>query len=410
MRQGSRPFQGTQVIPNNRGYTIVELIVVMAIFIFIIMIASFAFEQLITRSAQNTRSAESNIEGIVGFEQLRYDVEHAGYGLPWSFQEPTMLPPYEECDVAAGTPAVGVDSTSFNDVPPAVPRAILSGTSSKEVNGADGTNGGLGPDYLVVKSTMASIESTARKWSYVNYSSTGSYIKKWQTGDDLANNDRAITLNTGFSQTGASRQLVMNSAATGTAAAFYWTVSGDNPPASFQPGDSSQFFMAYGVASQNPKMPYNRADFFLHRPAGMPGRCNAGTGLLYKGVASHGGTGFTLFPLVDCVGDMQVEFELDPSSNGNTLLTDDLTGLTAADIRTQLKTVRVYFLSHEGRKDPNFNYPVTDAAKVLQVGHRDRATSGRIWSSANMESVFGPDWRNYRWKIYSMAVRPKNLN
>ncbi|OGU06285.1 MAG: hypothetical protein A2075_06735 [Geobacteraceae bacterium GWC2_58_44] len=393
---------------TDKGYTLVELIVVMGIFVIVLVISSYAFEQILSTSARQSKSAESNIDGIIGFEQVRHDVEHAGYGLPWSIQNP--IEAYKECDVALGALAEGVDSEAFNDVPPNLPRAILSGTSSKEVNGAAGSHAGLGPDYLVVKSSIAAIDTATKKWSYVNYSSGGnSFIKKWGTSADVADNDRVITLSTTFTQAGLpTRQLVTDDVT--PAAGFFYSVNGVNPPAAFQPGDASQFYIGYVVSRQTLKMPYNRADYYIDRPADMPGRCNPNTGLLFKAVANHADDAFTPYPLVDCVGDMQVEFELDPNGNGNTVFTENLLGLSPEQIRAQVKTVRIFFLSHEGRKDTGFKYPETNPAKVLQVGDLKRQSSGRIWSSANMLAVFGSDWRNYRWKIHTIAVRPKNLS
>ena len=393
------------MLGTDKGYTLVELVVVMAIFVIIMMMGSYAFDHIITTSSQQSKSAESNIEGIVGFEQLRQDLEHVGYGLPWSFEETGLV--YDECDVAAGALALGVDSELFNDVPPAAPRAVLSGTSTKEVGGADGLYAGLGPDYLVVKSSLVALGTAAKKWSYINYSSSNkSYLKQWGTSADIAVNDRVIVLNTTYKKDLTStRQLIMN----GTQ--FSYQVAGVNPQAEFQPGDASQFYMVYGIDNSTaPKMPYNRADYYLKRPEDMPSACNPGTGQLFKAVASHAGDGFTEYPLVDCVGDMQVEFELDTAGTGNTGPVESLLGLSAEQVRSQVKAVRVFFLSHEGKKDTRYQYPIASASNVLQVGDPRRATSGRIWSSADMEAAFGADWRNYRWKTFTIAVRPKNLN
>lgn len=392
------------MLRTDKGHTLVELIVVMGIFVIILMIASYAFEQIIATSSQQSKSAESNIEGIVGFEQVRHDVEHAGYGLPWSFQ--AGIAAYSECNLSEGALAAGVDSDAFNDVPPNAPRALVSGTSSKEVNGSAGVHSGLGPDYLVVKSSIGALGTAAKKWSYVHYSSQDKgFIKKWGTSADVADGDRVITLRTAFTRDLApTRELVMSGST------FFYNVAGVNPPAAFQPPEGSDFYMAYGVDSRSLEMPYNRVDFYLKRAAEMPGMCNPNTGLLFKAVASHDGDGFTEYPLVDCVGDMQVEFELDTNGSGNPVYTESLLGLTAEQVRAQVKGVRIFFLTHEGKKDTRFQYPVRDANNVLKVGDLKRLSSGRVWSSAKMLTVFGSDWRNYRWKIYTIAVRPKNLN
>jgi prepilin-type N-terminal cleavage/methylation domain-containing protein len=398
------------MVSSDKGYSLVELIVVMAIFIIVMLMGSYAFERLLASSAQLSKSAESNIEGIIGLEVMRRDIEHAGYGLPWAFQNVSSVARYKECDVVSGWQANGVDSTLFNDVPPDLPRATLSGTSTKEVTGAAGVNSGNGPDYLVVKSSLAAINNAAKKWSFVTYSaSSKSFIKVWGSSDDIQNDDRVITISSTFSQSGKQNKLLVMDDTN-----FFYKVAGTNPPPAFQPGDASQLYITYGVSSNNDlKMPYNRVDFYVGKKTStkIPASCNPNTGILYKAVANHTGGGFTEYPLLDCVGDMQVEFELDPNNNGNIAYTENILGLSAEQVRDQLKNVRVYILTHEGRKDTSFKYPATDASNVLQVGDKRRpTTSGRVWSSANMLSVFGADWMNYRWKIYTIVVRPKNLN
>lgn len=390
---------------NSKGFTLTELIIVMAIFISIIMITGNAFENILGKAVQATKRTESNIEGIVGLELLRSDIEHAGYGLFWSFPPGASVPAYAE--VAANTQlALGVVSSDFNDTSSNAPRAIISGISTKEVSGDDGINGGLGPDYLVVKSTVAAINNAAKKWSYVNYSSSGgtnkSYIRKWGAADDITNKDRVITISSTFSTSGQQdKQLMVNSAN-----AFFYVVNGVEPvDAAFKPGDATQLFLVYGINSPGNTttaltMPYNRADFYVKRPTDsgdIPKACNPKTGVLYKAVANNNGAGgVQQYPLLDCVGDMQVIFE---TASGFS----EAPGTTAADIRAQLRSVKVYILAHEGQFDRNYTYP--DAEISLKEGGL-----GRTWTAQNMEDVFGDNWRNYRWKVYTIVARPKNLN
>lgn len=397
---------------DQKGFSFIELVIVMAIFIIIMMIGSNAFEKIMSKSGQYGKSAESNIEGIVGLELLRSDIEHAGYGLPWSFQNPSATGvSYQE--IADGvTTAQGIAPKDYNDTFPNAPRAIINGFSTKEVNGSGGLNGGRGPNYLVIKSTAAAINNTAKRWSYVNYTSIAganrSYIKQWGRSDDIANKDRVITISSTFSTTGEEDKILMMSSTN----AFYYKVSGPEPvDDAFKPGDATQMFIVYGI--NNPgdtstplTMPYNRADFYIKRPSAsdIPKACNPGTGVLYKAVANNNGGGAVQqYPLLDCVGDMQVMFELD------TGFADTIPGAvagsqaTAADIRTRLKNVRVYILTHEGKIDKSFTYPNSE----IRVGD---AGIGRTWTSDQMQSAFGADWRNYRWKVYTIVARPRNLN
>jgi hypothetical protein len=254
------------------------------------------------------------------------------------------------------------------------------------------------------------------KRQYVNYSASGgtnkSYVRGWGTSDDIVNKDRVITISSSFSTTGQqSKQLVTSSNV------FYYAVNGAEPadPA-FKPGDATQLFIVYGInnpGNTNPAltMPYNRADYYIKRPsndADIPKACNPKTGILYKAVAKNGIAPDTvtlpnetpehmlLYPLLDCVGDMQVIYD---TATGFS----EVSGSTAADVRDQLRAVRVYILAHEGHLDRNYTYPDSE----IRVGDNGL---GRTWSSDNMRQVFGDDWKNYRWKVYTIIARPKNLN
>lgn len=403
---------------NNRGFSIVEMVVAMAIFVGIMLIVSSTFENIIRTGGQQMRSAETNTEGIVGLEMFRSDLEHVGFGLPWSYPV-TPIPAIDEtADGAAitGVTPLPTSLTSFDET--TAPRAIMVGAGS------------TGMAYLVIKSNRVALNDTVQRWAYVNYSSASgvnkSYVKKWEMSDDFNTNstqDLVITVSSTFAaETGLpSRSLVMNS--TGANPNYYYQVPGTTPvfaPASYQPGDASELYIVYGVDPGSVlRMPYNRADYYINRPSvNMPESCNSGTGILYKGVVKHSDGTFTEYPLLNCVGDMQVEFELDYNDDGNLTYSPALTAnngsaLTAAQIRSQLKNIRVYILAHEGKKDRSYSYP----NDTIQVGDAARPnSSGRTWSGAAscttncMETTFGTDWRNYRWKVYTIVVQPKNLN
>lgn len=403
---------------NARGFTLVEMIVVMVIFMTVIMISASAFEKILGESGHLVKSSQAQIEEVVGLEILRRDLEHVGYGLPWSFQNP-FTTPYTEVDVSTDTPVDGIDAESFNDTPPTIPRAVVVGSSAttgKIIDGSADTNPGV--DYLVAKSIIVSMSPAAQRLAYVNYSgnelSNKSFIVTKNAQDDIVDGDRVISVATSFSSTmGDDRQLLMD----GTN--FFYVANGSTPPSdAFKPTGKEQRVDVYGVDHDTDlRMPYNRADYYIKRPAtGMNPRCNAGTGILYKSVVEQGdytgSTGYIDYPLLDCVGDMQVVFELDTSGidyGGTMTYVDGLASLSAKDIREQLRTIRVYLLTHEGRKDTSFSYPVSNPNKVIVVGNPNVTSTGRVWKQSDMTTVFGADWRNYRWKVHEIAVKPRNL-
>jgi len=390
---------------NNRGFTLVEMVMVMAIFVIVIMVTNGAFESIVGKASQQTKAAQSNIEGVIGLEILRADLDAAGFGLPWSIPASPELVGYTEADIAANLYVDGIDpSADFNDAKTAAPnytppRAVLTKAATS------------GSDYLVIKSTAVGMGGSAKRWSYVTYSSSSGIIKSWSNSDDnLVTDDRVISLNTTFDTAGkTTRQLVVKSDGT-----YSFRMSGGTAPSDFSPPDPSQSFMLYGIRNESGlaagatlRMPFNRADYFIYRPSTVAARCAPGTGNIYKAPINHTGGGYSkLYPLLDCVLDMQVVFVRDVSNDGVISYTETLAGLTAQQIREQVKMVKVYILAQEGQKDKSFTYP---AASIV-TGPLDMPSLGKTWSSDDMEAKVGSDWKNYRWRVYEVAVQPRNLN
>ena len=137
--------------------------------------------------------------------------------------------------------------------------------------------------------------------------------------------------------------------------------------------DSLMTHIIYGISpsTTNPRMPFNRADYYVRRPAtGMPSKCEPSTGILYKAVLSNnsdssvndtstppGSKVTSELPLLDCVADMQLVFGLDLDGNGTSETSaEDINNLTAEEIRNQLREVRVYIIAHEGQLDTTYTY------------------------------------------------------
>jgi prepilin-type N-terminal cleavage/methylation domain-containing protein len=150
---------------NKQGYTLVEMIVVMAIFLTIIMISAQAFERITDRSSQQSKSVETQIEGIVGLEVLRADLEQTGFGLPWSFSVKELT--YNEALASGDNPLTssvrlsGTNPSTFNDSPNA-PRPVISGNTTFN------QDGGVGSNYLVIKSMLAAANDTSKKWTTIS--------------------------------------------------------------------------------------------------------------------------------------------------------------------------------------------------------------------------------------------------
>jgi hypothetical protein len=106
------------------------------------------------------------------------------------------------------------------------------------------------------------------------------------------------------------------------------------------------------------------------------------------------------------VSDILVVFRFDSSSptvGAADLVSDNISALTDQQIRDQLMDVRVYILAHEGQRDPNFTY----ITNPVYVGD----TSIGVGRNFNFTTVPNPiaNWQNYRWKLYTIVIKPINL-
>ena len=69
---------------------------------------------------------------------------------------------------------------------------------------------------------------------------------------------------------------------------------------------------------------------------------------------------------------------------------------SAETIRNAMKVIKVYILAQNGRKDPNYQGPAS-----IAMGEAGELSLTRTYDLSSL--------RNYRWKLYRIVVRPKNL-
>jgi hypothetical protein len=184
-------------------------------------------------------------------------------------------------------------------------------------------------------------------------------------------------------------------------------------------------------------MPFNRADFFIKVPDAstkgiLPATCEpSGTGVLYKAIVNHSDGSYTYIPLLNCVADMQVVLGWDTSNEGKannvnaySSVADSSGAVTASPsaaksdietwlkspkgLREHLKIIKVYVLAQEGKRDRSYTYP---QASII-VGKDCRAAESTdidCGSSFTKNYVFTPEQRRYRWKVYRIIARPRNM-
>ena len=395
------------MIKKQSGFTMVELLITMVVFVFVMAAASQIFSGLLTQFKQQSKIAETNIEGLVGLEMLRQDLEHIGYGLPW------IIP----AAVSYGE-ATGVTAANYNDcngtLPCNPPRAVVSGN-----NITFGAFSGI--DYLAIKATNIALKDASQRWTTLKMSpfSAPDNPRQWTpASENLELTDRVIVISPGSTDTNA-RRLVDNG---GT----FYTTFGNVTNSPWPPTDNTETRLVYGINSTSdpiPQRPFNRADYFITRTDQngtniTPQRCAPNTGVLVKAPIKQDTSGNnydTYLPLLDCVVDMQVVYALDNDENGSfedgvggDAYSDDIVALTAQEVRNRVKEVRVYILAHEGQRDQNYTYPSENLA--IPPAADPASGLGRPSPGINLKSLVGdPDYQYYRWKLYTLVVKPIDL-
>lgn len=404
------------MIRDNKGFTLVEVLVTMAVFIVVIAIAGNSFNAILGHTSKLFRSEESNIEGMVGLEIMRHDIQQAGFGL---FTEP-MTVSYNE---AAAAPA-----SVYNDAPTNVPRPIVLGNNIAAATDTSDTASLkydllAGTDYLAIKATNVGRNKVSQKWTYLRYTSHDVYPNTWRSAaENFSTNDRVVLLRR---QMSASSQIV--TVQPDRNGDYYYAYS--NAAFSHLTSSGSSMFTVYGLDSSptTPKMPFNRSDYFVSRPqdsSQVPPVCAPNSGILYKTTVNQSDGKLNYMPILDCVADMQIvlgwdingDSMIDTYSNadGSQVSPGDPTvqakvqaaiaqlannsSTIIPNIRNNLKMVKVYILAQQGRLDPGY----TSDSSIL-VGDLNESSLTRNFD------VAAAGWLNYRWKLYRIVARPKNL-
>jgi prepilin-type N-terminal cleavage/methylation domain-containing protein len=356
----------------KRGFTLVEVMIALVV-MFIAMTAVSTFlvgtrgrGGVLNAFKQQGKIAQSGLDSIIGLEILRKDLEHAGYGVPWN-----NIPVYNEAT-----------SGILNDSPTAAPRGIVSvDAPAFTLNNAD---------YLVIKASCVAMNDACRKWTTLQ---VGDAKRAWITvpanAENMNNTDQVIVMAPGSTGTNW-RSLVI---AGGAFATTY------NNTAAFAPANLSDTRLVYGIDDASAlRMPFNRADYYLSN-ANVPQHCAPNTGVLVKAVVDQADGDLDLdadgsndeFPLLDCVASMQVQYMRDTDGDGTVdTPSDDISALSAQQIREQVRHVQVSILAHEGQRDPSYTHSPTN----IPVGSTMFNVSPNV---------------NYRWKVYELVVTPENL-
>jgi len=270
--------------------------------------------------------------------------------------------------------------------------------------------------------------------------------------------DKIIVINRSFTNGKYTNTLVSD---TSTTPPTYWASYSNSGLADvYSPKSPEQFFYMYGIAGSTTGslgMPFNRADFFVGLPstsARIPEVCASETdsggnrvvGILYKATVNHSNGQLNYMPILDCVAAMQVIYgwnfldstgtvSTDPDVIGNGMIDTwstpfnaDGTGYasgaaTEADVQkalldpallgVRLKTIKVFILAQNGRRDTGYTYvnsiPVNGAGATDIFVGPDEPGSQNLGHVFPLKPVGGADLTHYRWKVYRLIIAPKNL-
>lgn len=392
------------LLKRQEGFTLAEVVIAMALFMVIIGLVGKSFNSALHTSTVVSKSEESNIEGVVGLEMMRHDIQQAGFGL---YTDYDTVPSFNE---AAG----GTLAAAYNDTVTGAPRAVVA---DDNLSVGDDTRVLTGTDYLALKATNLGTDKTSQKWTYLNYSSpavvgTGG-SKLWTKVEDRLSDgvDKVVVMRQSYKNGVLSRKLIADLA---DPTSWYITYRDDGAYTStYKPPVSGLAYYYYDLGSSTPRAPFNRVDYVVKRvPQDLSKTCAPGAGTLYKTVMNQADGSMTEIPLLDCVADMQVVLGWNTSgiasnpvdswsnANGSTYTGNPVSLSDAGSIRTMLKLVKVYILAQDGVYDRSFN----NTATSFVVGEPDQTSLSK---TVNLTQT---NYQHYRWKLYRVVVKPPNLN
>lgn len=386
-----------------RGFTLVELLIVLAIFGIMIAGIYSAYTVQMHEGVREYRLAQTDMETQIAKSVIERDLAMAGYGLPY----PLEVKDYCGKDSAGSAVAVTTCPSKYNcnSLNHCVPVA------------ATASDGGTGSDVLRLSGTAIGMATRATQaWAYVT---NANVLREWADSreklkaDNAAGHDRILYVNplTGVMLTAAAADTITGKTwlfrYDGSSAGYGTT----NPPANITTGDLVYGLYYKDLTSAEPTadLPYYSVSYSV---GGTPlATCAPGTANLLRGEsrANIFPSGTELQPLLNCVLDFQVALGLDANVDGAIDCWDDggavLSGNSdvRAAAREQLKQVRVYALVQQGGRDRDYSH----VPSTIRVGDSLLTKCGG--GGVGRDVTLTADQLRYRWKVVTVSVAPRNV-
>lgn len=376
------------VARGRRGFTLIELIIAMAIFATVIVGLYKVYDVQFKQQTKEYRLAESEMELGIAKNLIERDLIMAGFGIM-------------------------DDYATYST--PTTPKTAVSASE-----------GGTNPDTLTLRGTALGIKSRATmEWATVGDTSP---MLSLSTNDDPRENiqagDRVIITNPSGSTESNLKTLLTQTdwlftyTSSTTAPIGYSTHA---PFTNLQKGDIIYALNVSGDLDGDATVPYYTVTYSLGGTS--PSYCAPGTNMksLLRAESRTSTTPTGGDPVMSCVRDFEVAFGItdntvspDPADakNYNINKWDNggviVNGYSQIELRQRLKQIRVYILVQDGNQDLNYTYvnpdPNASAPDTIRVGELSLVggTTGR-------DVTLSAAQRNYRWRLLTIVVTPRNI-
>ena len=360
----------TYYFKNKKGFSLVEMLIAIAIFSVIMSAIYTAFSIQVKHTSREYKVAEAEVEVGIAKNIIERELAMAGYGLADDYD-------YDGDGVQNFTPAA-----------------------------AQATN--ADPDTLTLMGTGLGLKSRqSQGWTYIK-AETPEFEAWGDAREDLSNGDRVILVEPN------SKKLLAEQVSGTWRWLFQYNGTASNVttlPTGGTLTNTSKGTLVYGLYGSGDTaatQPFYAVRYYIkdNSSATDPSNCatpKTGANRVNSLLRAEDRT--TMTPdggdsILSCVRDFQVAFGLDTDENGTIDIWDNggvqAAGYDAKSLNKRLKQIRAYVLLQSGNKDLDYTSPAT-----IRVGD-ESLSIGRVVTLTTEQ-------RNYRWRVLSMSITPRNI-